>query len=81
MGRYFAQDERWDAANAVVLVVSPRAVLGGRAANPLNFSVATKLTQKLQYLGKVPQNKGGGDMWMFPKIGVPQNGLFYNGKS
>ena len=67
MGRYFAQDERWDAANAVVLVVSPRAVLGGRAANPLNFSVATKLTQKLQYLGKVPQNKGEGICGCFRK--------------
>eukprot|EP00435_Cladocopium_sp_Y103_P069926 s348_g34.t1 len=48
VGRYFAQDVAWDAGNAVVLVVSPRAV-AGRQANPLNFSVATKLTQKLQY--------------------------------
>ena len=47
VGRYFAQDVAWDAGNAVVLVVSPRAV-AGRQANPLNFSVATKLTQKLQ---------------------------------
>ena len=46
-GKYFAEDSQWDAANAVVLLVSPRAV-AGRSGNPLNFSVATKLTQKLQ---------------------------------
>ncbi|CAE7222965.1 unnamed protein product [Symbiodinium necroappetens] len=48
VGQYFAQEAQWDPANAVVLLVSPR-TSAGRTANPLNFSVATKLTQRLQY--------------------------------
>ena len=47
-GQYFAQEAQWDPANAVVLLVSPR-TSAGRTANLLNFSVATKLTQRLQY--------------------------------
>ena len=46
--QYFAQEQQWDPENAVVLLVSPRSS-SGRSANPLNFSIATKLTQRLQY--------------------------------
>jgi len=45
---HWAQSDSWDAANAIVLLVSPR-MSSGRTGNPLNFSLATRLTEKLQY--------------------------------
>jgi len=48
VGQYFALESQWDAGSAVVLVASPRSS-AGRMANPLTFSVARKLTEKLQY--------------------------------
>merc|ERR1711933_111137 len=45
---YWAEAEGWDPESVVVLLANPR-VQGGRGANPVNFSVATKLTQRLQY--------------------------------
>mmetsp|Transcript_87702 Transcript_87702/g.195192 ORF Transcript_87702/g.195192 Transcript_87702/m.195192 type:complete len:269 (+) Transcript_87702:159-965(+) len=45
---YWAQSPLWDGENVVVLLASPR-MASGRRANPVSFSVANKLTQRLQY--------------------------------
>lgn len=45
---YWAQDAKWDGENVVVLLANPT-VVRGKSTNPVNFSVANKLTERLQY--------------------------------
>jgi len=48
VGQYWAQEPQWDSSNAVVLLAEPRSN-AGKSTNLLNFSVARRLTEQLQY--------------------------------
>jgi len=47
---YWAEDAKWDPQSVVVLLANPRFQGRGRtSSNPISFSVASKLTERLQY--------------------------------